>query len=96
MPDCKQPLRFVLPLVGLLALPGTVLAGDDIPVAELPDAVVGALKARFPDAQLLSAEKETDNGKVVYEVKLDSPAAGGRHEVDVSADGSILDIDPED
>lgn len=61
-----------------------------------PSSIVSALKARFPDAQLLSAEQETDDGEVVYEVKLDSPAAGGRHEVDLSAAGAMLEIDRED
>lgn len=96
MSDHKQSLRFVLPFVGVLALPGLVLAGDNIPVAELPASIVGAIKARFPDANVLSAEKETDNGKVVYEVKIDSPAAGSHHEVELDEDGSILDVDPED
>ena len=43
---------------------------DDVPLNKLPPAVVAAVKARFPKAELLSAEKKTEKEKMIYEVDL--------------------------
>ena len=83
-------------LVGMICIgcAGTVLAGKAIPVKELPEKVVNAINKRFPGAELLSAEKDTEDGKLYYEVQIRDKK--GHWEVEVSPKGKILDIDKED
>ena len=52
-------------LTGIIAL-AMVRAADEekVPLDKLPKAVLDAVKAKFPKAQLLGAEKETVDGKV--------------------------------
>lgn len=64
---------------------------EEVPVEKLPKAVVKAIKAKYPDATLVEAEKETDDGKTVYEVKIKT--GGKKFEIKVSVDGTIQ---PED
>ena len=71
-----------------------LIAGEDVAVSDLPQAVVDALKKRFSGAELLSAEKDTEKGQLYYEVKLRDKE--GLWEVEVSPDGKILDVDKED
>ncbi|MBA2431165.1 MAG: hypothetical protein H0V56_03515 [Chthoniobacterales bacterium] len=63
-------------------------------MAKLPEPVTKAIMERFPKAELIKAEKETDDGKVKYEVKIRTE--GKEKEVDVSAEGVILKVDDED
>lgn len=69
-------------------------AGEPIPLEELPVAVVEAVEQRFPGAQLLAAEREHDDGRLRYEVKVRSE--GALYEVDVTEDGVVVDVDRED
>jgi len=80
-------------LLVLAALPLLGHAGDDIPVDALPTPVAEAIQARFPEGELLVAEREDNEGHIAYEVELRSN--GRRYEVDVSASGQIFDIDDE-
>ena len=76
---------------------GWSYAADDeqeIAIADLPAAVVDAVKAKFPDATLVEAEVETENGKMVYEVEIEDD--GQELEVEVSADGEILEVESDD
>jgi uncharacterized membrane protein YkoI len=78
-------------------LPSAVTAADfqeDVPVKQLPSAVTAAIKNRFPKAELLMAERDVDNGRVVYEVIVRSN--GQIFDVDVTPNGRILKIDRED
>src|SRR5260370_210881 len=52
-----------------------------------------AVKAKFPDAELVSADKETDKGKVAYEVAIKNK--GQKIEVTVSEEGKIISIEKE-
>lgn len=78
----------------MLATPAAVQADEDIAVDKLPQKVRAALDKRFPGAELISAERDEDNGRTEYEVELRHE--GQRYEVDVQEDGKIDDIDRED
>jgi hypothetical protein len=57
--------------VVMLATAAAVRADEEkIALDKLPKAIVDAVKAKFPDAELVGAEKETENGKTQYEVSI--------------------------
>ena len=72
---------------------GSLMAGENIDVKALPEKVVTAIQGRLPGAQLLSAEKEEDGGKIEYEVKVHHD--GNKYEVEVTEDGRIKEIERE-
>src|SRR5262249_18864229 len=49
------------------------------------------IKARFPQAKITSVEKETENGKVVYDIELTEK--GRKYEMDIKEDGTVLEIE---
>jgi uncharacterized membrane protein YkoI len=79
----------------------TVMAGiaakadDDkeekVPLDKVPKAVLKAVKAKFNGAELVSAQMERGDGKVLYEINLKDKG----HTVDVSVtpDGKIVSIE---
>jgi uncharacterized membrane protein YkoI len=80
----------------LISVGGIVQAKEKeekIAIDKLPKAVIEAVKKRFPDAKLESAEKETEGGKIVYEVELEQKDE--ELEVELTADGTILEIEQE-
>jgi hypothetical protein len=64
---------------------------ENVPINRLPSPVTAAIKNRFPKSELLSAEKDMDNGMVKYEVKIKSD--GQNYDIDVTPSGKILKID---
>src|SRR5205085_11412445 len=56
---------------GLVAISDRCRADEEekVPLDKLPKAVTEAVKKKFPRAELVSAEKEKQDGKTVYEVK---------------------------
>ena len=70
-----------------------LLAGADekAPAEKLPDNVMATIKARFPDAELTSFEKYTEDDEVYYNVELKQK--GDKYELDLQADGTLLEID---
>jgi uncharacterized membrane protein YkoI len=84
-------------LLGASALVGFMLAAfaqadeEKVPLDKLPKAVVDAVKARFPGAELVSAEKETEKGKTVYEVVI--KAKGQKIEVTTTPEGELVEIE---
>ena len=79
-------------VVGLLVFGAATQADEEkVPLDKLPKAVVKALKDRFPDAELKAAEKETEDGKTVYDVDLKSK--GDTYEVLVTPEGEITGFD---
>ncbi|MEX0711591.1 MAG: PepSY-like domain-containing protein [Pirellulales bacterium] len=84
--------------VGLAMLvgAGAVWADEDeqdIALEDLPKAVVEAVKARFPGAELAEAEKETEKGRTLYEVELKHNAQ--EIVVSVTPEGTIVEIEKE-
>ena len=66
---------------------------EKIAIEKLPKAVTETVKKRFPEAKLLSAEKETDKGAELYEVELEQQDEG--IDVKLTADGALLEIEHE-
>lgn len=80
--------KILCSLLVTAALSTPLWADETIAISELPKEVVAAIEAHLPGSTLLSAEKEEEDGKLVYEVKVRSKDA--RHELEVTADGTIL------
>jgi hypothetical protein len=90
----RAPSAFLVTAAALAAvgLSGVVRADEEkIALDKLPRAVVEAVKKRFPDAKLKSAEKEDENGKTVYEVAITDK--GHKSEVTLSPEGTLVEIE---
>ncbi len=77
----------------LLVTMGQMLAHAGVPLAvkDLPQPVSRSISGYFPGAQILAAERDTDDGRTQFEVKI-------RYKdinlvVDVNPQGKILDVD---
>jgi hypothetical protein len=64
---------------------------ENVPINRLPSPVTAAIKNRFPKSELLSAEKDLENGRVKYEVKVRSD--GQNYDIDVTSSGKILKVE---
>ena len=64
---------------------------ENVPINQLPSPVTAAIKNRFPKSELLSAEKDLENGRVKYEVKVRSD--GKNYDVDVTPSGKIIKVE---
>jgi hypothetical protein len=64
---------------------------EKVAVDKIPKKVMEVINKRFPDAKITSAEKETENGKVVYDIELTHK--GRKYEMDIKEDGTILEIE---
>lgn len=64
---------------------------ENVPINRLPSPVTAAIKNRFPKSELLSAEKDLENGKVKYEVKVRSD--GQNYDIDVTPSGKIIKVE---
>jgi uncharacterized membrane protein YkoI len=82
----------VLAVVGMY---GVVRAAEEkeekVALDQLPKPVVEAVKKRFPDAEIKSAEKEEENGKTEYEVAINDK--GHKREVTVTPEGTLVEIE---
>jgi uncharacterized membrane protein YkoI len=92
----KTMLRWsVAALVALTVAARGGAADDDkeekIPLEKVPKAVLDAVKAKFPKAKLVSAEKEKEDGKVVYEINIKD--GGKTVEVTVTPEGKIVSVE---
>ncbi len=67
---------------------------EEIPLDEVPANVKQAAMDAVPGLVLEEAEKETENGIVVY--SLEGTANGKEYEVEVSAAGKVLEIEEDD
>ena len=94
-------MKYVMCGFAIVALAAIVGAGfaraeedeEGIAIADLPAAVTDAIKAEYPDAELLEAEKETEEGTTTYEVEIKND--GKLLEVEVSPEGEILGVEAE-
>ena len=70
--------------------------GDEveIPLSEVPANVLAAARAAVPGIVFEEAERETEDGRIVYE--LEGEANGKEYEIEVSADGTVLEVEEED
>jgi hypothetical protein len=84
-------------VIGLIVFVPPGSADDKKPeklaLDKIPKKVMDAIKNRFPNAEITSAEKETENGKVVYDIELKHK--GRKYEMDIEEDGTIIEIEKE-
>ena len=81
-------------LAGLILWSAAAVADDKkITLDQAPGGVQNAIKARFPGAEVTSVEKETEEGKVVYDIELKHK--GCKYEMDIQEDGTVLEIEKE-
>src|ERR1700676_2820543 len=67
--NVMRQIRWMSAAVVVCALVGTAGAQEEkAPLDKLPKAVSGAVKKRFPKAEMASASKETEDGKTVFDV----------------------------
>ena len=84
------PLLVLILCGATVALPGTE---KEIPLSEVPDGILAAAQDTIPGIELTGAEvEETDKG-LVYE--LEGTLNGEEFEIEIAADGTVLDIDSE-
>lgn len=85
-------LHVALVTLALAAPP--VLAGESVPLDKLYAKVTDAIAKNFQGAEVLSAERETENGKTKHEVKIRHE--GATWEVEVADNGEITEMERED
>lgn len=78
-------------ILSSLGATGFAIAGDDVPLDQLPQAVVQAIQQRFPGAVLKEAERETTNGQPVFEVEIE--VNSDDKDVHVTPTGEIVKVD---
>jgi hypothetical protein len=83
----------LLALVGLTTARADDAKEEKVPLDKLPKAVVEAVKAKFEGAELVSAEKEKEDGKDVFEVAIKHK--GHNIEVTLTPEGKIVSIEKE-
>ncbi len=83
------------PVVAMAAVDADSDDGEEeIPLDQVPANVKSAAQAAVPGLILEEAERETEDGTVVY--SLEGTADGQEYEVEVSAAGKVLEIEKED
>ena len=83
------------PVVAMAAVDVDSDDGEEkIPLDQVPANVMSAAQAAIPGLVLEEAERETEDGTVVY--SLQGTADGEEYEVEVSAAGKVLEIEKED
>jgi uncharacterized membrane protein YkoI len=82
-------------VVTFLAMSAAARADDEekIPLDKVPKAVLDAVKAKYPDGELLGAEKENENGKVLYEIKVKNKDQ--KLEASFTEDGKLDSVEEE-
>jgi uncharacterized membrane protein YkoI len=78
-------------LLAVVALTAARADKDNVPLEKLPKAVADAVKAKFDGAVLVSASKEKEDGKELYEVALKHK--GHNIDVTLTAEGKITSIE---
>ena len=82
-----------LAAVAMLTAAGARANDEKVPLDKLPKAVVDAVKALFPKAEMKEAEKATADGKTKYEIKIKDGTSNV--ELNVTDAGVITDYEKE-
>ena len=75
----------------LFAMATPAAADDDVPIDQLPPAVVKAIQQRFPGAKIEDAERKTRDGKMVFEIEIE--VGNDDKDVIITPEGEILKVD---
>jgi uncharacterized membrane protein YkoI len=86
---CRRLVAVVA--LGLLVVAAVQADEQKINLDQVPKAVLDAVKAKFPDAKLTGASKETEDGKLIYEVAFSYK--DHKYEVECTRDGAFVAID---
>jgi len=81
---------------GFIGLSLTAFAADEpkkLAPKDPPAKITQTVNARLPGAQISSAEKETENGKVVYDLEITQKNL--KYEMDIQEDGTLIEIEKE-
>ena len=89
----RQMLRAVAAFGGLIVFVSFVRADGKVDLDKVPANIMSAIKARFPDPQIRSVEKEDENGKVIWDVELTQK--GRKYEMDIKDDATIVEVEKE-
>ena len=82
-----------------IALAGVTLVAvawadeEKVAIDKLPAKVKDAVTGKFPDAKLISASKEPEDGKVLFEVTIENKSK--TVQVTVTEDGNIVEVESE-
>ncbi len=76
------------------ALSTPAFAGKDVTIDEVPDKVQSTIKREVADGFLEDIERETLEGRTVYEVEL-VQADGKEMELVIAEDGTVVRRDPD-
>ncbi len=64
---------------------------QDIPLSEVPPAVMAAAQQAVPGIEIEEAQLETEDGQQVYE--LSGTAGDKEYEIEISGTGEILEVE---
>jgi len=81
---------------GVVGLCFAVFAADEpqkLAPKDVPAKIMQTVQARLPGAQVSSAEKETEDGKIVYDLEMTQN--GLKYEMDIKDDGTLFEIEKE-
>jgi len=78
-------------LLAVVALTGARADEEKVPLDKLPKAVTDAVKAKFEGAELVSASKEKEGGKELYEVAIKHK--GHKIDVTLTAEGKVTSVE---
>ncbi len=81
----------LLALVGLTAAWADEGKEEKVPLDKLPKAVTDAVKAKFEGAELVSASKEKEDGKELYEVAIKHK--GHNIDVTLTPEGKVVSVE---
>jgi uncharacterized membrane protein YkoI len=93
----RQVRNWLAASIVLGALSGVLARADDeakeekVSLDKVPKAALDAVKAKFKDAKLVSAQREKEDDKLVYEINLKHK--GQTIEVTVTPEGKIVSIE---
>jgi uncharacterized membrane protein YkoI len=80
-------------LVGLAFATGAQAQESEIPVDQVPKAVMDSARAKFPGAKVREAARETEDGKTVYELEMTHD--GKTMDVTFQEDGTLALVESE-
>ena len=82
-------------ITGSLVLAASIACADEeIDLSEVPTAAMEAAMAAVEGIRITEAEVEVEDGQTVYE--LEGKANGVEYEIEVSADGKVLEVEEDD
>ena len=80
-------------LVGCESLDSVFEKEKEIPLSQVPQPAIGATEGAVKGITLTEAEMEKKDGQTVY--ILEGEAAGKEYEIEVTADGKVLEVEEE-